>query len=401
MRAPVLHAIYSYGLPSQPFIRDAIQELDALGWSPWVVTEAVSGDIGRVAPERIALPRRPPPLIDRLATRLSRGAGGDLIRRRAARGYLAALSRLPPGLLHAHFGWTAVDCTLAANKLGLPFLVSFHGTDLTQSPHDPVWAPHYRVMLRAAHRVTVTSRFLEDRLRAFGYGGAVDVVPAGVRLDAFPFSGGPLTGPTPRLLYVGRMIAVKGFDVLLAALGRLCAGGLRPSLEVIGDGPLRDELQRAALGEGLGAAVEFHGACEHDEVRRALERADILVVPSRTMPDGQAEGSPVVVKEGQAVGVPVVATDTGGVPETIPPQLRHELVPGDDPGALAGRIAQVWNERADWPERVRLQREWVAAEFAWDRLGGRLSGIYEELLAEHPPANAPLTRALRRGWRTN
>jgi glycosyltransferase involved in cell wall biosynthesis len=395
MRPPVLHAIYSYGLPSQPFIRDAIQELQTLGWSSWVVTEAVSGDIGAVAPERIALPRRPPPLIDRVATRLGSDAAGDLIRRRAARSYLSALSRLPAGLLHAHFGWTGVDCALAAKKLGLPFLVSFHGTDLSQSPQDPAWAPHYRGMLHTADRATVSSCFLEDRLRAFGYTGPVDVVPAGVRLDAFRFSGGPRPGPAPRLLYVGRLIAVKGLEVLLAALARLRAGDLRPSLEVIGDGPLRDELEGAARAAGLGAAVDFRGVRGHDEVRRALERADMLVVPSRRMPDGQAEGSPVVVKEAQAVGVPIVATDTGGVAETFPPELRHELVPGDDPDALAHRIVQVWDDRAGWPQRVQLQREWVAAEFAWDRLAARLSVIYEALLAERPPARAPLARGLR------
>lgn len=398
IRSPVLHAIYRLGLPSQPFIRDAIQGVQALGWSPWVVAEALSGDLVWLPRERVALPQRPAPLVDRVVTRMPSSSHGELARQRAAHSYLASLSRLPRGVLHAHFGWTGADCTLAARKLKLPFLVSFHGTDLTVSPHDPEWRARYRAMLAGAHHVTVASRFLEGRLRALGYAGDVDVIAGGVGLDAFPFSGGPRPGRAPRLLYVGRLVAVKGLDVLLAALPQLRDAGLDPTLEVIGDGPLRGELAAAARATGLEEAVTFLGACAHGDVRLALERADILVVPSRVMPDGQAEGSPVIPKEAQAIGVPVVATDTGGLPETIAPELRHELVRGDDPGALAARIAQVWQDRESWPERVRLQRDWVSAEFAWSKLAGRLSGIYERVLTEHPPGRAPLARALRRGW---
>ena len=398
-RSPILHAIYRLGLPSQPFIRDAIQEVQALGWTAWVVAEALSGDMVWLPRERIALPQRPSPLVDRLVTRQPCSSRAELVRRRAAHSYLASLSRLPPGVLHAHFGWTGADCALAARKLRLPFLVSFHGTDLTVSPHDPEWSSQYRAMLAGAHHVTVASRFLERRLRALGYVGDVDVIAGGVRLDAFPFSGGPRPGQAPRLLYVGRLVGVKGLDVLLAALPQLRGAGLDPRLEVIGDGPLRGELTAAARAAGLDDAVTFLGARVHSDVRLAMGRADILVVPSRVMPDGQAEGSPVAPKEAQAIGVPVVATDTGGLAETIAPEFRHELVRGDDPGALAARIAQVWQDREYWPERVRLQRDWVAAEFAWSKLAGRLSGIYERLLAEHPPGRAPLARALRRGWR--
>jgi glycosyltransferase involved in cell wall biosynthesis len=396
MRGTLLHAVHSYGLPSEPFVRDVIAEAQALGWSPWVVTSAVSGDIGVLAPERIRVPRLPLPLIDRAATRL-RG-NHDLVRRRAARGYLTLLSRLPPGVLHAHFGWTGADCALAARELGLPFLVSFHGTDLTVTAHDPEWVPHYRAMLRAADHVTVVSRFLEGRLRALGYTGAVDIVPAGVGLGAFPFTGGPRPGEAPRLLFVGRMLAVKGLDVLLAAMSRLRASGLDATLEAIGEGPLRADLESAARRGGLDGAVAFRGARTHHEVRAALERADIVVVPSRTVPGGQAEGSSQIAKEAGAIGVPIVAADTGGIGEAIAPQLRHELVAGDDPDALATRIARVWDERDRWPERVRMQHDWVASEFAWDKLAARLSAIYDQLLASHPPARARLARAVRRGW---
>jgi glycosyltransferase involved in cell wall biosynthesis len=360
------------------------------------VTEAI--EIGARSPlaAPIVVPPSPRPLVDRVAGRLAIARGHDPVREAAARNYLAALSRTPPGLLHAHFGWTGADCVLAARKLSLPMLVSFHGTDLTVVPTHADWSTPFTRLVARADAVTVVSRFLEAKLRDTGYKGSVELIPAGVRLAAFPFTGGPLPGAAPRLLFVGRLIPSKGVDVLLAATHRVRAGGLAATLRVVGDGPSRTALEAAARGHGLGEAVTFAGMRSHAEVREELERADIAVVPSQVLTDGLEEGSPVICKEAQAVGVPVVATRVGGIPETLPPALRHELVVPGDGEALAAQILDVWQRRTEWPERARVQREWVAAEFSWERLARRLGEIYTRLLTDRPPGRAHLARALRR-----
>jgi colanic acid/amylovoran biosynthesis glycosyltransferase len=395
-RVPVLHAVHRFGLPSETFIRDAIVELDALGWRPWVVTEAIDSEWGSVPPTRIVLPPRTRPLVDRVARRITAGHGRDPLREMTARNYLAALSCMPAGLLHAHFGWTGADCVLAAQKLSLPFVVSFHGTDLTVLAQDPAWTRYYGALLTRADGVTVVSRFLEARLRGLGYEGRIDLIPSGVRLAAFPLREGRRPGDAPSLLFVGRLVAGKGVDVLLAALGRVRADGLSATLRVVGDGPLRADLEAATRSQGLGDAVGFLGARSHAEVRDELTRADIVVVPSQVIPGGLEEGSSVVSKEAQAIGVPVVATRVGGIPETLPPDLRHELVPPGGDEAFASGIVHLWNAREHWPERVRLQRDWIAGEFAWENVARKLSDVYERVLAERPPVNARLARALRR-----
>jgi colanic acid/amylovoran biosynthesis glycosyltransferase len=271
--------------------------------------------------------------------------------------------------------------------------VSFHGTDLTVSAREPAWAGYYALMLATAARVTVVSRFLEDRLRDLGgYDGPIHIVPSGVRLGQFPFMGGPRPGSAPRLLFVGRLIECKGVDVLLASLAKLRTGGLDATLRVVGDGPLRAALETLAASHRLPGVVEFLGTLSHSDVRRELAGADIVVVPSRIMANGQTEGSSVVSKEAQATGVPLVATHVGGIPETVRPELRDELVAPDDPVALAAGISRVWEERDGWGRRVRAQREWIAAEFAWDRIGARLSGVYDEVLAYRPPERARARR---------
>ena len=269
------------------------------------------------------------------------GRKRDPERELSARNYLAALSRMPAGLLHAHFGWTAADCVPAAQKLSLPFLASFHGTDLTVVPQDPAWTKSYTALLARADGVTVVSRFLEAKLRDLGYHDHVDLIPSGVRLAAFPFNGGPRPGSAPSLLFVGRLVPGKGVDVLLAAVHRVRAAPLPATLRVLGDGPLRSDLEAAARAQGLGEAVRFLGTRSHAAVREEMARADIVVVPSQVMPGGLEEGSSVVAKEAQATGVPVVATRVGGIPETLPPELRHELVQPGEGAALAAGIVDV------------------------------------------------------------
>lgn len=392
---PVVHAIHVLGLLSETFIRDAIAEVEALGRRQWIVTEAIVGVhteslVGRtvVAPQSL-------PLIDRVAVSASRSSKRDQARARAARKYLTAISRIPPGILHAHFGWTAVDCTLAARDLGLPFLASFHGTDLTVDAEDPAWRAHYEALLHRVDGVTVVSRFLERRVRTLGFTGDVHLIPSGVRLGQFPFSGGPRHGTTPRLLMVGRLIACKGFDVGIEALAIARGRGVLATMRVVGDGPMRHELERTARKLGVDGAVEFLGARKHSDVRDELERTDIVLVPSRRMPSGQEEGSSVVSKEAQAIGVPVVATEIGGIPETLPPDLRFELVPPDQPELLAARFIDIWHQREGWPARLQMQREWIASEFAWEDIARRLSNLYDHLIERRPPRRAMVARGFR------
>lgn len=400
-RVPVLHAVQTVGLPSETFIRDAIAELEALGWTPWLVTEASAGPADAVPPERIVTTPRMLPLVDRVAVRMPVPRTRDRSWVRYSHKYLAAFANAPAGVVHAHFGWTGTYCSLAARTLRLPLLVSFHGSDLTVSANEPVWREPYEVMLAQANHVTVVSHFLERKLRRIGYEGPATILPAGVRLENFPFSGPARRTDELRILFVGRLIACKGVDTLIDALARVRAEGVEATLRVVGDGPLRTELEANMRANGLTAAVRFLGALSHDEVRRELQHSNIVAVPSRKMPHGQEEGSPVVSKEAQAIGVPVVATDVGGIPETFPPEFRSELVPPDRPEALAQRIAQMWSEYEQWPARSQKHREWVESEFAWDKLAQRLSAIYDRLVLERPPSRASLARWVRSSRRGN
>ena len=111
-----------------------------------------------------------------------------------------------------------------------------------------------------------------------------------------------------RALCVASLQEYKGHAVLLEALA---APELeRVELDLVGDGPLRAELEARAGALGLAGQVRFHGSMREDSVRELFDRADLFVLPSVVARDGQMEGVPVVLMEALAAGVPVVATRT-------------------------------------------------------------------------------------------
>ena len=268
---------------------------------------------------------------------------------------------------------------LAARRLRLPLLVSFHGTDLTVYPTLEPWRRRYPAMLAGADRVTVVSAFLAGLLRDAGHDGRVDVVPTGIRLERFPFRGPRASADGLRLMFVGRLHEGKGADLAVRALERVRREIPGTTLTVVGDGPERDRVGALARATGVADAVVLRGVLLHDDVARELAHADVLVAASRTLADGQAEGLPVVPREALAAGLEVVATRVGGMAEAFPPERRSELVAEGDPDALADRLLALHGARGAWEQRARRGRAWVAEAFAADMVADRIDAIYTDL----------------------
>lgn len=374
----VAHVMRHYGGPSQPFVVDAVTELDRIGWQAWVVASRIENREWYPFPpaDRVVLARRPP-AGRRIMGRVRRRSRVE----RTADWFQPAIDEVAPAVIQAHFGWSGISAYPAAERLGVPLVVSFHATDVTVFPEEsPTHRAAYERMFARMAGATAVSRFTEGQLRRAGYSGPVEIVPAGVRLDLLRQRATLAPEGAVKLLFIGRLVPRKGLDLLLRSLALLQGRDPRLTLEVVGDGPLKAESSQLVAELGLGDRVTFAGAVPQSEVRARLEGADILVIPSRTTVDGEAEGSPTVTKEAFAVGVQVVATDCGGTVETIPPEQQHEIVPEDDPRALADRIAALVEHRDAWPDRAAAGRRWVEQQFDAVVLAGRMSELYRRLV---------------------
>jgi glycosyltransferase involved in cell wall biosynthesis len=142
-----------------------------------------------------------------------------------------------------------------------------------------------------------------------------------------------LSSPSPSLLFLGRLVPVKGVDVLLRAVAAMDNA---PGLIIAGDGPEKESLRR--LADNLGVRADFVGEVRGEDKDRLLSEAGAVVLPSTVLSDGRTEGAPVVALEAMAAGVPVVASTVGGLAEL--PSGGARLVPPGDEAALATAIAQ-------------------------------------------------------------
>jgi glycosyltransferase involved in cell wall biosynthesis len=267
-----------------------------------------------------------------------------------------------PDVIHAHWATYPSTAALALGRLaGKPFGFTCHAHDIFVHDHllrqklesaaVPVTISRYNVAWLAEH-VTARAR---DRLT---------VVHCGVDLTSLPFQG---DGRDEDLIVtVGRLDPIKGFDVLVAALGELKRRGRRLRCQVIGDGPLRRTLQAQIAGQGLSTQVELLGARPQGAVREALGRATIFTLPSQIAPGGDRDGIPVSLMEAMASGAPVVSTRVSGIPELIEDEREGLLVPPRDSQALAAALGRLLDDktlrrRLAAAARAKIVREFDAA----------------------------------------
>ncbi|MFC2108598.1 glycosyltransferase [Candidatus Bipolaricaulota bacterium] len=143
-----------------------------------------------------------------------------------------------------------------------------------------------------------------------------------------------------RLLFVGRLVPVKGLAYLIEALALLVDDGLPVHLELVGAGPQRRALESLTAERGIASVVEFSGEIPFGSDLLAHYRmADIFVLPSLS------EGTPRVLWEAMASGVPIVAACVGGIPDLISHGETGLLVNPRAPGQLAESIRRLIEDK--------------------------------------------------------
>lgn len=330
---------------------------------------------------------------DRLRRRLFLRAG-------IAPRFLHQLRLHHPALLHAHF---AVDAAVIlplqrhliapdfSPRRPLPLIVTLHGYDITSSDDALRATAAGRVYLRrraALHaRAAVflcVSGYLRSKALERGFPEAkLRTLPIGVDLKLF--APDPLRSRSrdPLVLFVGRLVEVKGCVFAIRAMSLVHQRYPGAGLIIIGDGPLLDPLREQARNSA--AKVTFLGSQPPAVVRDLMHRASVLVAPSIVTTAGNSEALSMAVCEAQAIGLPVAGFRGTGVEEAVVPGETALLVPSGDAQALAAAISALLTD-ADLAARLaaagRLRAE---ARFSLADQTARLEDLYAELLVR-PPA---------------
>lgn len=265
-------------------------------------------------------------------------------------------------------------------------LASTHG-------HEVGWSmlPGARQVLRVigdhTDVVTYVSKYTRRRFAAaFGAQAALEYLPPGVDSTVFhpdPAARAELRaryglGERPTVLCLSRLVPRKGQDMLILAMREIRRRIDGAVLVIAGGGPYEEKLRALVRSLDLESDVVFTGRVPAAELAAHHTLADVFAMPSRTRGAGlDVEGLGIVYLEASATGVPVVAGNSGGAPETVLEGRTGTVVDGRDERAVAAAVVDILSDRDAAARMGVAGREWVADQWRWDVLGGRLRSLLD------------------------
>lgn len=283
-----------------------------------------------------------------------------------------ALRFRPDLTLSAHIV-TAPAAAAIRRALGGRTVQYFHANEIGGKPRLAAFAA------RHSDAVIAVSAYTAELIRATGVSSAdIRLIPPGVELPSDPT---PQPAERPTLLTIARLNdSYKGHDVLIRALVLVRAKVPEVEWIVIGDGPLRPDLEQLASSLGVGDAVRFLGSVSDEQRNDWLRRADVFAMPSRLPGGGLAgEGFGIVYLEAAAYGKPVVAGNVAGALDAVADGESGLLVDPTDPDAVADAITRLLLDR-ELAQRLGRRGADRARSFAWPVIAGRVEAVLLELV---------------------
>jgi phosphatidylinositol alpha-1,6-mannosyltransferase len=265
---------------------------------------------------------------------------------------------------------------------GLPYVVMTHGAEVWLA-RSPGLGAAFRRVCRGARAVTAVSEYTARLLRpSVPADVPLEVVPPGVdahrfspRVDGTPVRERLGLARAPVVMCVSRLVPRKGQDVLIAGMGLVRSLAPEAALLLVGEGPHRPVLERAARAAPPGSVV-FAGQVSDDELPAFYAACDVFAMPCRSRWAGlEVEGFGIVFLEAAAAGKAVVAGRSGGAPEAVADEDTGLLVEGAEPKAVALAVGRLLVDqwvatRMGAAGRVRVERG-----FTWARQAAGLAGI--------------------------
>jgi len=277
-----------------------------------------------------------------------------------------------PDIIHAHFVFFGGVIAKLLNEItGIPFVVTAHSSRHFKEIKSKYKFNEMRLVFKSADQVIAVSKFLRKRLGTLYKIDQIKVIPNTVNSDFFTPS--KKKHDKNRFIFtcIGNMSINKGFDKLLSAFSSFSKTE-NVYLNIIGDGPERNNLEQLAKELGIEKRVIFYGLLNRTRILDVLQQSDVLVSSSNLETFG------VTLIEALACGIPVIATRSGG-PEEIVNETNGILVINQDVYALTAGLKEIYKDyqRFD-PEIIRSE---CINKYGYGKISDQLTKVYKKVIS--------------------
>jgi len=284
-------------------------------------------------------------------------------------------------VIHCQFGHIApiILDLIEVGALEGKLITSFRGHDITQKKFSD--KSKYSKLFDQGDLFLPVSISLKKLLIAAGCDEKkIKVLYSGINCEKFNYKERcQSTNSSLRLLSTARLVEKKGLTYAIKAISLLIEKGINIEYEIIGDGPLRKNLERQVIDSGLQNQIKFLGWIDHNEVQEKLNVAHVFIAPSVTSSSGDKEGIPNSIKEAMAQGLPIVATSHSGIPELIENNISGFLVPERNVNELADKIHTLYNNPKLCLDMGKQGRQYIVENFDINNLNNSLISLYESV----------------------
>jgi colanic acid/amylovoran biosynthesis glycosyltransferase len=299
--------------------------------------------------------------------------------------FYRAMRQYPPSLIHAHFGWDGFFVLPLARWMKTPLMTRFYGYDIGSLPRIPLWRRRYKTLFRQGDWFLVEGEYMKKSLVALGCPGEKVIVHRlGIELDRIQFRRRTYTSGAFHVLMAASFVEKKGLCYGLQAIARVISKtGTDIQVSVIGDGPLRGELEQLARDLGIAQRISWLGRQSHERFMQLLNEAHVFLSPSVTASDGNTEGgAPVTLAEASAAGLPVISSFHADIPAVILDGQTGFLAGERDVEGLSAALEKFVTCPKLVLEFGENGRRFVEREHDVVVQGAQLTDIYEHVVEE-------------------
>lgn len=283
------------------------------------------------------------------------------------------LKKLAPDIVHAHYA--SGYGTLGRLSRQKPLLLSVWGSDVYDFPEESAWKRKLIIKnLTAADYLASTSHCMAKQTKKYCGEREIAITPFGIDINLFKPDKEEKKG---RVIGIVKTLAWKyGVDILIRAFAALKREFPELKLHIIGDGPMREELQDLAQDLAISSNCHFLGRQEHQTLPAFLNKMDIFCAPSRL--DSESFG--VAALEAMACSLPVVCSDADGFREVVPAEKAGFIVPKENVNALQEQLRRLIIDAELRKNMGAEGRNHIMKNYSWDKSLDLMDQLYKKII---------------------